>query len=151
MTRGQRARIARLKQRRRPQEWPDNFDSLPVMDQMRWCIKNGVYEQVVVNAAERREAERQAAARAAGETHALSAHPDPAAEMPVPEMIAPEMPVPEMIAPPSVVPAKPEPPAEPLPPPAPRYWWEEYCQWRARGPDDYDDDQEIEEPDDWEF
>jgi hypothetical protein len=148
VTRGQRARIARLKQRRRPQEWPDNFDSLPVMDQMLWCIKNGVYEQVVVNAAEKREAaERQVAARAAGETHALSAHADPVPEMPVPEM-----PLPEMIAPPSVAPAKPEPPAEPLPPPAPRYWWEEYCQWRVRGPNDYDyDDQEIDEPDEWDF
>jgi hypothetical protein len=133
VTPGQRTRLARAKRRRRVEELPDDFESLSGSDQLAWLISNGTTLAELLS--DENEDEPQAEACLVGD----------------PKHFGKPEPEPVMIAPPSD--AKPmlarlEPPAEPLPPPSPPQWWEERCQWQARGPNDYYDDEPKEEEDD---
>jgi hypothetical protein len=138
MKRGQRTRIARLKCRS-PRERPDNFDSMSGTEQLAWLIENGETLSRLLSDDYGGETCKPAAGAAL--------QPQPAPEPPA-EVALPPAPVKTRPAPPAKTPHRPRYPGEPDPsyvPPPPNQYAEEMCRWRARGPDDYYDDQPPEE------
>ena len=115
------ARVRRLEKRRRRDPEPD-FTGWTAQQILLWAAHNGKYEEIIAEASkgyvpqmvtpEQREAESRATDPTAPDSE-VAPTPDTA---PVAAGDAQSQPEPER----------------------PREYWEEKCQWRHRGPDDYD-------------
>jgi hypothetical protein len=139
MSRALLVRVRRAKRRRVPPERPENFDSLSPNDQLAWLVENGVKLSDLLG-----DDNGGIGARA---VNAAAPQPVPVARVevtpPAPVVeVKPAQPAPL----PRPLPAPPRPPA----PPQPRQWWEEKCRWRARGLQDYYDDEPLKDDEDWE-
>ena len=137
MTPRQRARIARLN--RSPQERPDNFDSMSGTEQLIWLIENGTTLDELLSDDY----------PGGSSKHAASAPLEPRqAREPPAEVALSEAPVENKPAPPAKPPHRPRYPGEPDPsyvPPPPSQYAEQMCRWRARGANDYYDNEPPED------
>jgi len=139
MTPGKRNRIARLR-RPSPHERPANFDSLSGTDQLTWLIENGVPLSRLLS-----DDYGGGTSKPAAE---VALQPSQPAPEPPAEVALPPAPVETRPAPPAKPPHRPRYPGEPDPsyvPPPPSQYAEQMCRWRARGPNDYYDDEPPEE------